>query len=139
VSHFSRVGMTNKHKAPLLELKQKARISSCSPINRRLCDCCISRTRRKTTGVRVRIWRIISCEERVSFIVQDCGIVQSLGVGIPGSDSPCTLPKEFWLDKMIYFKNKSAEAYFISRTNVPATYSIPKLERSLGLPEVSSN
>jgi maleate cis-trans isomerase len=50
-----------------------------------------------------------------------------------------TMPTEFWYDQCMTFRDESADAYFITCTNVRALESIDRLERDLGKPVVSSN
>jgi maleate isomerase len=65
-------------------------------------------------------------------------IIGGRGAGAP-NDTCHAFPPEFWYDATMACRDDSADAYFITCTNVRAMGAIEALEKDLGKPVVSSN
>jgi maleate isomerase len=97
----------------------------------------------KTLGVK-RLAFIAKFDEDVK--MQKVGYLTEAGFEISSvhrapvnNDTAPDMPTEFWYDHCMTFRDDSADAYFITCTNVRALESIEKLERDLGRPVVTSN
>jgi maleate isomerase len=66
-------------------------------------------------------------------------IAASKGMALPGTDTYCITPPEYWLDCVSEMRDDSVDAYFVSCANIHATYIIEQLEEGLDRPVLSSN
>ncbi|MEK9683687.1 MAG: hypothetical protein VW226_03995 [Rhodospirillaceae bacterium] len=179
IPHFARAGITNRHAAPLAELKERiayqAELLGDSKVDVVVLQCtgtsmgdgpqaeeevvtamaeasgtkALSTARCVTSALNalgVRDLVFVSESKQAGHAKKErylegegFNLVRSQGMALPGSDSSCTTPSEFWLDTLTEMKDPKAEAYFISCANVHATYKIPELEKVLEAPVLTSN
>jgi maleate isomerase len=179
VPHFSRIGMTNRHKAPLEVLIP--RITAAAEL---LADSKCDVTVLQCTGTSMSGGvdmdkRVVAEIEKVTgrpalstasalnaafaaldarrlvFIsetkqddhdkklayLREAGfdVVADKAASLAGTDAYCTTPPTFWYDLAMAQRNDSADAYFISCSNIQSIDVIEDLERDLSKPIVTSN
>ena len=66
-------------------------------------------------------------------------IVADRAASLAGTDAYCTTPPRFWHDIVLALRNDSADAYFISCSNIHSIDVIEDLERELAKPVITSN
>ncbi|MGH6769293.1 MAG: maleate cis-trans isomerase family protein [Xanthobacteraceae bacterium] len=179
VPHFSRIGMTNRHKAPLEELIPRI-TAAADLLADSKCDVTVLQCTGTSMSGGVDMDRRVVAEiEKVSgrpalstasalnaaFAILDAkrlvfisetkqadhdkklaylreagyDIVADKAASLAGTDAYCTTPPAFWYDLAIGMRNDSADAYFISCSNIQSIDVIEDLERDLSKPVVTSN
>ena len=179
VPHFSRIGMTNRHKAPLEELMPRITYAA-EMLADSKCDVTVFQcTGTSMSGGVDMDKRVVAEIEKVTgrpatstasalnaafaalgarrlvFIsettqadhdkklsyLREAGydIVADKAASLAGTDAYCTTPPTFWYDLAMALRNDSADAYFISCSNIHSIDVIEALERDLGKPIVTSN
>ena len=179
VPHFSRIGMTNRHKAPLEELLPRITYAA-ELLADSKCDVTVLQcTGTSMSGGVDMDKRVVAEIEKVTkrpalstasalnaafaaldarrlvFIsetkqadhdkklayLREAGfdIVADKAASLAGTDAYCTTPPAFWYDLAMALRNDSADAYFISCSNIQSIDVIEDLERDLAKPVVTSN
>jgi maleate isomerase len=179
VPHFSRIGMTNRHKAPLEELLPRITYAA-EMLADSKCDVTVFQcTGTSMSGGVDMDKRVVAEIEKVTgrpatstasalnaafaalnarrlvFIsetkqadhdkklayLREAGfnIVADKAASLAGTDTYCTTPPAFWYDLAMSLRNDSADAYFISCSNIQSIDVIEDLERDLSKPVITSN
>jgi maleate isomerase len=179
VPHFSRIGMTNRHKAPLEELMPRITYAA-EMLADSKCDVTVFQCTGTSMSGGVDMDKRVVAEiekvtgrpatstasalnaafaalnaKRLVFIsetkqadhdkklayLREAGfdIVADKAASLAGTDTYCTTPPAFWYDLAMTMRNDSADAYFISCSNIHSIDVIEALERDLGKPVVTSN
>ena len=179
VPHFSRIGMTNRHKAPLEELLPRI-THAAELLADSKCDVTVLQCTGTSMSGGVDMDKRVVAEiakvtgrpalstasalnaafaalgaQRLVFIsetkqadhdkklayLREAGfdIVADKAASLAGTDAYCTTPPAFWYDLAIALRRDSADAYFISCSNIQSIDVIEDLERDLGKPVVTSN
>jgi len=177
--HFTRIGMTNRHKAPLEQLMPRITYaaemladSKCDVIvfqctgtsmsggvdmDKRVVAEIETVTGRPATSTASALTaafaalgarRLVFVSEtqqadhdrKLSFLREaSYDIVADKAACLAGTDAYCTTPPAFWYDLAMALRNDSADAYFISCSNIHSIDVIEDLERDLAKPVVTSN
>jgi len=179
VPHFSRIGMTNRHKAPLEQLLPRI-IDAAELLADSKCDVTVLQCTGTSMSGGVDMDKRVVAEiekvtgrpalstatalnaafeafnaKRLVFIsetkqadhdkkldyLREAGfeIVADKAASLAGTDAYCTTPPAFWYDLVTAMRNDSADAYFISCSNIQSIDVIEDLERDLSKPVVTSN
>jgi maleate isomerase len=179
VPHFARIGMTNRHKAPLEQLLPRI-IDAAELLADSKCDVTVFQCTGTSMSGGVDMDKRVVAEiarvtgrpalstasalnaafatlnaRRLVFIsetkqadhdkklayLREAGydIVADKAASLSGTDAYCTTPPAFWYDLTMALRNDSADAYFISCSNIQSIDVIEALEHDLGKPVVTSN
>jgi maleate isomerase len=66
-------------------------------------------------------------------------VIREIGLGLPDAESMSRITPDEWYRHTLEMRHPDAEAYFLSCTNIRAVPAIAALERTLGVPVISSN
>jgi maleate isomerase len=179
VPHFTRVGLTNRHKAPLDQMIPRI-THAAELLADSKCDVIVLQCTGASMSGGVDMEKRVVAEieqvtgrpafstasalnaafaalgaKRLVFIsetkqkeheqkllyLREAGydIAADKAASLEGTDAYCTTPPRFWYDLALAMRYDSADAYFISCSNIHSTDVIEELERELSKPVLTSN